>query len=93
MGNFRITVEGDSADCACYVQASHAGKDVNEQKTYEVWAEYRDKLERRESGWKIVERYMHVIKELGTRDVLRARNNLTPSSPTNSLESGSSKPK
>jgi hypothetical protein len=40
------------------------------KKHIEVWAEYRDKLERKESGWKIVERYMHVMKELGTRDVL-----------------------
>ncbi len=70
MGNFRISLQGDSADCACYVQAVHAGKDENKEKTYEVWAEYRDKLERKSSGWKIVERYMHIIKELGTREVL-----------------------
>jgi 3-phenylpropionate/cinnamic acid dioxygenase small subunit len=70
ISNFRITVDGDSADCACYVQASHVGIDEKEQDTYEVWAEYRDKLERKESDWIIVERHMHVIQELGTRDVL-----------------------
>jgi hypothetical protein len=70
MGNFRISINGDLANCACYVQAAHAGRNENEEKTYEVWAEYRDKLERKESGWKIVERYMHIIKELGARDVL-----------------------
>lgn len=30
----------------------------------------RDKLVRKEGAWKIVERYMHIIRELGTRDVL-----------------------
>lgn len=64
LGNFRITVDGNSAESACYVQAAHEGK------TYTTWAEYRDTLERKDGGWKIIERHMYIIKDTGAPEIL-----------------------
>lgn len=70
LGNFRISIDGDTAQCACYVRAVHAGRDEKSGLTYEVWAEYRDKLARTAEGWRIIERRMVVFNETGSRDVL-----------------------
>lgn len=70
MGNFRIAVDGDSADCECYVRAAHAGKGERSELFYEVWAEYQDKLVKVDKQWLITERTMRVYHEVGTRDVL-----------------------
>jgi 3-phenylpropionate/cinnamic acid dioxygenase small subunit len=70
LGNFRIVIDGDTAQCACYVRAAHAGRGDTASLTYEVWAEYRDHLVRTPAGWRISERRMVVFNETGTRDVL-----------------------
>lgn len=70
LGNFRITVDGNSAESACYVQAAHFGKDAHESKTYTTWAEYRDTLERKDGRWKIIERHMYIIKDTGAPEIL-----------------------
>ncbi len=72
LGNFRITITGDSAACDCYVRAAHAGRGDKASQLYEVWAEYQDKLVRTEDGWRIHERTMVIFNETGTRDVLGA---------------------
>jgi 3-phenylpropionate/cinnamic acid dioxygenase small subunit len=72
LGNFRITVEGNSATCACYVRAAHAGRGEQASETYEVWAEYRDTLVRTAAGWRISERQMAVFHESGSRSILGA---------------------
>ncbi|HQQ62243.1 MAG TPA: nuclear transport factor 2 family protein [Pseudomonadales bacterium] len=71
LGNFRIAIEGNTAQCACYVRAAHAGRDDKASLTYEVWAEYRDKLLLTAEGWRISERRMVVFNETGTREVLK----------------------
>lgn len=71
LGNFRITVDGDTARCACYVRAAHAGKGSRSALLYEVWAEYRDTLARVDGDWRITARQMVVSHETGTREVLQ----------------------
>ncbi len=70
LGNFRIKIEGKTAQCICYVRAIHASMEENENELYEVWAEYKDKLIRTEQGWRIIDREMIVSKEVGNRGVL-----------------------
>ena len=70
LGNFSIEVNGDSANCHCYVRAFHVGRGSKRGQLYEVWGEYRDRLQYREGAWKIVERYFAITSEHGSRDVL-----------------------
>ncbi len=70
LGNFRISVDGDSSESACYVQATHFGKETHEGKMYTTWAEYRDKLERKKDGWKIIHRHMFIINDTGSPEIL-----------------------
>ena len=71
LGNFSIQVNGDSAQCRCYVRAFHVGRGERRGQLYEVWGEYRDGLQRRDGVWKIVERYFAITYEHGSRDVLQ----------------------
>ncbi|HIE1388035.1 TPA: nuclear transport factor 2 family protein [Pseudomonas aeruginosa] len=60
LGNIRVSVEGDAAHSRCYLQATHAGVGTHLGQTMTLWGEYRDQLERREEGWRIVRRELHV---------------------------------
>ena len=71
LGNFDISIEGDTAHSRCYVRAAHAGVGEEEQLFYEVWAQYHDTLVRRPAGWRILQRSMIVNKELGSRAILK----------------------
>lgn len=70
LGNFDITVQGETARSACYVRAVHAGLADAAERYYEVWAEYRDTLQLTSNGWRITQRSMVVSKEVGSRDIL-----------------------
>ena len=74
LGNYRITIEGDKADSVCYVRAFHAGIGKAEGKTFEVWAEYQDRLVRTTDGWRIARRTMVNIWAEGSIDVLQPLN-------------------
>lgn len=67
LANFRISVDRDRAQSVCSVQAGHFGIDEHVESRYEMWGEYRDDLERYKSGWRIVNRHLHVIHEFGDR--------------------------
>ena len=71
LGNYRITIDGDMAGSVCSVRAFHAGVGEAKGKTFEVWGEYRDRLVRTSSGWRIASRQMAVIWVEGSFDVLR----------------------
>lgn len=70
LGNFQISVSETSATCSCYVRAAHAGMGNTRGQYYEVWAQYRDALQKRDGQWKIVQRKMVVHQEVGSRSVL-----------------------
>lgn len=71
LGNFRISVNGDRAESACYVRAAHAGRGEKKSLVYEVWGEYVDQLVLTAEGWRISERKMVIFHETGPRDMLR----------------------
>jgi len=71
LGNFSIIVNGETANCSCYVRAFHVGRGDKRGQLYEVWGEYRDRLVLSGGDWKISERKFLITYELGARDVLR----------------------
>ncbi|MEM9255112.1 MAG: nuclear transport factor 2 family protein [Pseudomonadota bacterium] len=71
LSNFTINLDGDRATSSCFVRAIHAGLGSEADTYYEVWAEYRDTLRRCDSGWRVTTRHMQVLKEVGSRDILR----------------------
>ena len=71
LGNYFITVTGDTAISRCYVRAAHVGKGDLKDSLYEVWGEYKDKLAVIDGTWKITYRELWIYHEIGTRDVLK----------------------
>jgi 3-phenylpropionate/cinnamic acid dioxygenase small subunit len=65
LGNMRIEVDGDKATAACYLQAIHVGLGQHQGKMLTVWGEYRDRLELRPEGWRIVHRELAVLHAAG----------------------------
>lgn len=56
LGNVRITLDGNKASSQTYVQAILVGGEANKGQSVMLWGEYRDRLERRPEGWRIVHR-------------------------------------
>jgi len=72
LGNYRIEAEGaDHATSACYVRAFHLDRERGAELTYDMGGEYRDRLQRRPEGWRIIHRTLELLYEVGSRDVLR----------------------
>lgn len=65
LGNIRVNEQGDEAQAHCYIQATHAGIGKHLGQTMTLWGEYRDRLERREEGWRILHRGLHVQHVVG----------------------------
>ncbi|MCL2346523.1 MAG: nuclear transport factor 2 family protein [Desulfobulbus sp.] len=63
--NMRIHVEGKKATAACYLQAIHVGLGKYQEQIWTVWGEYRDRLELRPEGWRIVHRELAVLHAAG----------------------------
>jgi 3-phenylpropionate/cinnamic acid dioxygenase small subunit len=66
--NIRVDLEGSTARSSCYLQATHGGISAHAGLTMTVWGEYRDRLERRPEGWRIVHRTLvvqHVAGDVG----------------------------
>jgi hypothetical protein len=57
-GNFVVTVDGDTAQASCYLQANHFQEGLPGGDTFVVWGKYRDDFVRTEDGWKIKKRYL-----------------------------------
>ncbi len=56
LGNYRISLDGDTASSKCYCNVMHHGKDEHEGKHYENWIEYADQLIRTPNGWRSASR-------------------------------------
>lgn len=66
--NIRVDLQGGTAQSSCYLQATHGGIGAHAGHTMTVWGEYRDRLERRPEGWRIVHRTLvvqHVAGDVG----------------------------
>ena len=61
LGDYRIALEGDRATAKCYLQAIHVRPEAPGGGLLTVWGEYRDRLERRPEGWRIVHRELEVF--------------------------------
>lgn len=73
LGNFHTEVNGDQADCRCYVRAAHVGAPGSgkEDLYYEIWAEYRSQLGRFDNQWLITRHELWLFHETGSREVLQ----------------------
>ena len=65
LGNVEIDVQGDQASASCYLQAIHLGLGDFEGEIYTVWGQYRDKLKKTASGWRISYRELAYIHDSG----------------------------
>ena len=65
LGNYRIVVNGKQASSKCYLQAILVGLDDCKDKHMLLWGEYRDRLELRPEGWRIVHRELVIIYATG----------------------------
>jgi ketosteroid isomerase-like protein len=65
LGNYRITVDGDRATAACYLQAMHQGKGRFEHALLTLWGEYTDELRLTGQGWRIVRRELRTLYSQG----------------------------
>ena len=66
--NIRVDLQGSTASSSCYLQATHGGIGAHAGHTMTVWGEYRDRLEQRPEGWRIVHRTLvvqHVVGDVG----------------------------
>ncbi|MBW2274736.1 MAG: nuclear transport factor 2 family protein [Deltaproteobacteria bacterium] len=72
LGNYRVTVDGDSATSAVYVRAFHLGIGSAQGKTFEMGGEYRDEWVRSEEGWLSARRSVKVLFVVGDPRVLGA---------------------
>jgi len=70
LGNHRIEVQGNTATSVCAVRAAHAGKGERKDLFYEIWGEYRDRLDCQNGEWRIVHRELVIHHEIGTQAVL-----------------------
>lgn len=71
LGNYRIELDGDTAQSAVYVRAFHVGTRELATTTYEMMGEYRDRLVRTPAGWRSRHRTLRLQWEQGSRSVLR----------------------
>jgi len=65
VGNVRITLDGDKATSKCYLQAILVGLGDYKGQSVMLWGEYRDRLERRPEGWRIVHRELAAFHATG----------------------------
>jgi 3-phenylpropionate/cinnamic acid dioxygenase small subunit len=70
LGNYKIVIDGNNASSVCVVRAAHSGKGDKKELFYEVWGEYRDRLECKSGEWRIVHRELVIHNEIGTQSVL-----------------------
>jgi ketosteroid isomerase-like protein len=65
LGNFRIIVDGDKATSTTAVQAILVGVGDYKGQHLMLWGEYRDRLERRPEGWRLVRRELAAFHATG----------------------------
>jgi 3-phenylpropionate/cinnamic acid dioxygenase small subunit len=70
LGNYRIQLDGDSAQSRCYCRVMHFGKGEHEGKTFESWIEYSDEFVRTNRGWRCRKRIARVQMNQGDASLL-----------------------
>jgi len=70
IGNVVATVDGDTAECTCYLQAQHVKKGAEGGDLFIFAGRYRDKLVRTAGGWRIAERHLDAMWVDGNPAVL-----------------------
>jgi hypothetical protein len=70
LGNYVVDVDGSEATTSCKIRAFHIGAGRDDNRSYEVFGEYHDRLVRVNGTWRIRHRRMVVTIELGTHDIL-----------------------
>jgi len=70
LGNYRISLEGDTAKSKHYCRVMHMGRGDAAGLTYESWIEYADELIRMEDRWRSRRRVCRAVMEQGDRSVL-----------------------
>ena len=72
LGNYVVEIDdgGATARCTCQVRAFHASASPGDDRVYELFGAYRDRLVRTPEGWRIARRQLVIRHELGSRAVL-----------------------
>jgi 3-phenylpropionate/cinnamic acid dioxygenase small subunit len=70
VGNFRITVKGDSAESKVHYYAVHRGLGNYEGGLYSMWGQYRDVLVRTAAGWRVKHRQYDIFLTEGPAGVV-----------------------
>lgn len=64
VGNFRISVDGDTARAKVYYYALHRGLGRFEGALYSMWGQYDDELVRTADGWRVKKRlYQSMLRD------------------------------
>jgi ketosteroid isomerase-like protein len=72
LGNFTVELDGDVAECECYLHAQHVRAGTAGGEQYVVAGTYRDTLRRDADGWLITHRTLDVVWTAGNSAVLGA---------------------
>jgi len=70
IGNVTVTLEGDSANCICYLQAQHVKTGTPGGDNFIIAGRYRDRFVRTDEGWRIQERHLDIVWTAGNPAVL-----------------------
>jgi hypothetical protein len=71
LGNYDVTVSGDSARSVCKARVLHVGAGDRADRTYECCGNYHVELVRTPAGWRLQRREFEVTISLGDMSVLR----------------------
>ena len=72
IGSHQATIEGDTAEARCYLQAQHVFKGADGGDHYLVGGTYVDRLVRTDEGWRIKHRTLHATWFDGNPEVFTA---------------------
>ena len=66
VGNFRITIDGDTAAAKVHYYAEHLGQGDYPGEQYSMWGQYDDELVRTDKGWRVSKRIYTCAIKRGT---------------------------
>ncbi|MNG00245.1 hypothetical protein D3C84_831740 [compost metagenome] len=65
LSNVQVDIRGQRATASSYLQAIYVGTGVHAGELQTLWGEYRDELEKRPEGWRIVRRELRTLHNQG----------------------------
>lgn len=65
LSNVRVKISGQQATARSYLQAIHVGIGEHAGELQTLWGEYRDQLEKRPGGWRIIRRELLTLHNQG----------------------------